>query len=327
MSETAPQEDKSSRRRRPVNKKENIEEKPISSNQEVPRVKREYPGFPSTRVGEVGVLGTIARWFFKFKYGFIGEGKDSVTNENVPRIFFPKKSISGFFPRSGYSVTFDIKKDDQNRLYADNVKLTEEGLKAVEEAKKIYAARKAERPEKSQTVEKPKPQPTESKPPKTNKKKAKSNALKSKKVVSKPETDDVAPKPEVSKVEGSEEKKDRRRKTPSNPKVEIKPILDKEKVSDVIKPRNKRTFKPLLLKISNGENVVEVEFKGPRRLGILKKFVCQKIETAGDSMLYYTDGSNLKLLSFVVFRAAKNEISLTLGPKISKGNEEAVSSA
>jgi hypothetical protein len=78
------------------------------------------------------ICDIVKRGRGQFGFIHIGEGPK---RSDTPRIYFSFKDFTEtkFPPRRGYLVEFECAKDQSNRSYAANVKLTEEGLKEAEE--------------------------------------------------------------------------------------------------------------------------------------------------------------------------------------------------
>lgn len=134
-----------------------------------PREKKERPEsvpVPPSFVGQskVGIVSAIIRKG-RVKFGFINIGTGLEIDETAPRIYFSFAQLadSATTIRRGYQVSFLVSADEQQRAFADNVALTEEGKKIAAAKEVEIAARKSERPAAAEDSEKPKRAPRERK--------------------------------------------------------------------------------------------------------------------------------------------------------------------
>jgi len=81
------------------------------------------------------------------RFGFIHIGDGSKPSAEVPRIYFSLSNLkdSNFIVRKGYPVQFICKEDDQKRIYAADVELTEAGKAVADEREAEITAKRAER--------------------------------------------------------------------------------------------------------------------------------------------------------------------------------------
>lgn len=111
------------------------------------RVRTEYPPAPDAMIGtkQTGIVNTVVRKG-RVRFGFILIGETSDPDAVVPRVYFSFSNVAdeSVIIRRGYVVSFEIKKDDQDRPYADTVALTEEGKKIAADREAKIAERRAE---------------------------------------------------------------------------------------------------------------------------------------------------------------------------------------
>lgn len=111
------------------------------------RERPQFPVVPTEMVGtsQTGIVNSVIRKG-RVRFGFILIGETSDPDALVPRVYFSFSNLadSEVIIRRGYIVTFDIKADDQDRSYADNIALTEEGKKIAAEREEKIAQRRAE---------------------------------------------------------------------------------------------------------------------------------------------------------------------------------------
>jgi hypothetical protein len=90
------------------------------------------PELPEELLGKTltgKISDIVKRGRGQFGFIFVGEGPRNET----PRVYFSFNNYSGPFPpRKSYMVEFDCGKDESGRSFAQNVRLTEEGLKEAE---------------------------------------------------------------------------------------------------------------------------------------------------------------------------------------------------
>lgn len=144
-------------------------EKTEGGAEAVPRERKERPEsvpVPPAFVGQnmVGVVSAIIRKG-RVKFGFIHICPGPEIDESAPRIYFSFAQLadSAIIVRRGYQVSFLVSADEQERAFADNVALTEEGKKTAEAKEAEIAARKSERPATTEDSERPKRAPRERK--------------------------------------------------------------------------------------------------------------------------------------------------------------------
>lgn len=144
-------------------------EKTEGAEDAAPREKKERPvsvPVPPAFVGQnkVGIVSAIIRKG-RVKFGFINICPGPEIDESAPRIYFSFAQLadSATTIRRGYQVSFLVSADEQQRAFADNVALTEEGKKVAAAKEVEIAARKSERPAAAEDSEKPKRAPRERK--------------------------------------------------------------------------------------------------------------------------------------------------------------------
>jgi len=93
---------------------------------------------------QIGVVSAINTKQYKNKFGFIHICPGPKINLNAPRIYFNFNTVkkSTFLIRRGYLVSFTCNLDDQQRSYAADIELTEEGLKLATEREAAIEARR-----------------------------------------------------------------------------------------------------------------------------------------------------------------------------------------
>jgi hypothetical protein len=84
--------------------------------------------FGKTLTGKISDI--VKRGRGQFGFIFVGEG----ARNEIPRVYFSFNNYTetSFPPRKGYMVEFECGKDDSGRSFAQEVRLTEEGLKEAE---------------------------------------------------------------------------------------------------------------------------------------------------------------------------------------------------
>jgi hypothetical protein len=134
-----------------------------------PRERKERPEsvpVPPSFVGQnkVGVVSAIIRKG-RVKFGFINICPGPEIDESAPRIYFNFANLAdeSVTIRRGYVVSFKVSADEQERAFAENITLTEEGKKIAAAKDAEIAARQSSRPA-GEDSEKPKRAPRERKP-------------------------------------------------------------------------------------------------------------------------------------------------------------------
>lgn len=99
-----------------------------------PREIIESPDLPEELFGKTlsgKISDIVKRGRGQFGFIFVGEGPRNET----PRVYFSFNNYTEtkYPPRKGYLVEFECGKDDSGRSFAQDVRLTEEGLKEAEE--------------------------------------------------------------------------------------------------------------------------------------------------------------------------------------------------
>jgi hypothetical protein len=115
-----------------------------------PRVKKERPDstpVPAEFIGQTkeGVVSAIIRKN-RVKFGFIHLCPGPEIDEAAPRIYFSFNDLTDSTTtiRRGYVVTLKCSQDDQERAFATEITLTEEGLKIAEEREAEIERKKSE---------------------------------------------------------------------------------------------------------------------------------------------------------------------------------------
>jgi hypothetical protein len=102
---------------------------------------------PTELIGHssIGVVTAIIRRG-RLKFGFISIGDGTRPTLEVPRVYFSFSHLkdTSLIIRKGYKVAFVLKNDDQERPYASEIELTEEGKTEAVEREAIIAQKRSE---------------------------------------------------------------------------------------------------------------------------------------------------------------------------------------
>jgi hypothetical protein len=135
-----------------------------------PRVRKERPDstpVPAEFIGQTkeGVVSAIIRKN-RVKFGFIHLCSGPEIDESAPRIYFSFNDLtdSAITIRRGYVVTLKCSQDEQDRAFATEITLTEEGKKIAEEREAEIDRKKTE-----QAAEEGSDRPRERKAPRERK--------------------------------------------------------------------------------------------------------------------------------------------------------------
>lgn len=103
-------------------------------------------GIVGTKV--VGIINSIVRRG-RARFGFILIGENSELDSDAPKVYFDFNHLtdSSVTLRRGYVVSFTPVKDDQDRVHAEDIELTESGKKIAEVKEAEIAKRKEEDPD------------------------------------------------------------------------------------------------------------------------------------------------------------------------------------